>query len=124
MLKKVISTSKIFALIGLLITLAQMLFDLLNVANLNENTKIYVGAIGMVLAIINSGFKQFFDKNIDNRTIYLQLLLFIGFVAGGILDHFNQLDFLGQDTTAVMRVTLTFISTSIPIIIKTINEIE
>lgn len=124
MFTKAISTSKLFAIIGLLITLAQMLFDLLNVANLNDSSKMYVGAIGMVLAIVNSGFKQFFDKKIDNKTIYLQVLLFIGFIAGGILDHFHQLEFLGEDTTAVMRVSLTFISTSIPIIIKTINEME
>ena len=114
--------TKIFKIIGLLLILSQTLFDTLNVLQLSNESKMIIGAIAMFTAVANAGFKQYFDSNISNYTLIVQVLLFISFVCGGVMEHFNQLDFLGEETTAIIRVSLTFTTTAIPIIIKTIDE--
>lgn len=114
--------TKIFKLIGLLLILSQTLFDTLNVLQLSNESKMIIGAIAMFTAVANAGFKQYFDSKIDNQTIWVQVLLFIAFVSGGVMEHFHQLDFLGEETTSIIRVCLTFATTSVPIVIKTIKE--
>lgn len=114
--------TKIFKIIGLLLILFQLLFDTINVLQFSEETKMIIGASAMFIAVANAGFKQYLDNNISNYTLIVQVLLFISFVCGGVMEHFNQLDFLGEETTALIRVCLTFTTTAIPIIIKTIDE--
>lgn len=122
-MKKAINQSKLFIVIGLLLTLLQLLFDTLNVSNFSEQTITIIGAIGVFLSILNSGFKQYFDSTISDKTLWIQALLFVAYVAVGLLDKFDLLP-LNDELKAIVRIVLTFIANSVPIVIKTLSTEE
>ena len=122
-MKKAINQSKLFIVIGLILTLLQLLFDTLNVSHFSEQTTVIIGAIGIFLSILNSGFKQYFDSTISNKTLWIQALLFVAYVAGDLLDKFDVLP-LNDELKAIVRIVLTFIANSVPIVIKTLSTEE
>ena len=115
-------TKSIFSAIALSIALVQMFLDTANAANFSATTKMYIGAGAMFIAIVSTGFKQYFDNEIDNRTLYIQVLLFVAYVAGGLLQQLGELDFLGADVQSLLRLFLTFISLAVPLIVKAIDK--
>jgi hypothetical protein len=117
------STSRIFLLIGTLVMIMQIIFDTLNVSNLSPNIHAYIGAGSMLLVLISSGLKQYFDPKINSGTIIIQACLFVAFVTGGVLDQFDLLPF-GEEVKGILRIVLTVIANSMPIIIKTITQEE
>ena len=122
-MKKAIKQSKLFIVIGLILTLLQLLFDTLNVSHLSEQTTVIIGAIGIFLSILNSGFKQYFDSTISDKTLWIQALLFVAYVAVGLLDKFDLLP-LNDELKAIVRIVLTFTANSVPIVIKTLSTEE
>lgn len=120
-MNKAINQSKLFIVIGLVLTLLQLLFDTLNVSNLSVETKTVIGAAGIFLALICSGFKQYFDPSISNATLWIQALLFAGYVAGGLLDKFDMLPF-NDEWKSIIRIILTFTVNAVPIVIKTMTS--
>lgn len=122
-MKKAINQSKLFIVIGLILTLLQLLFDTLNVSHFSEQTTVIIGAIGIFLSILNSGFKQYFDSTISDKTLWIQALLFVAYVAVGLLDKFDLLP-LNDELKAIVRIVLTFIANSVPIVIKTLSTEE
>lgn len=115
-------TKDIFSALALCIALVQMFLDLMNTANFGETTKMYIGAGAMFITIIATGFKQYFDGDLSNKTIWIQVLLFFAYVAGGLLQQMGELDFLGADVQSVLRLSLTFISLAVPLMLKTIDN--
>lgn len=113
--------SRIFLLVGLVFTFLQMLFDTLNVSNISADAHSYIGAGAMLLVLLSSGFKQYFDPKINNGTVFIQIGLFIVFVAGGLLDKFDILP-LNEEVKGILRIALTMLTNFIPIIIKTITQ--
>jgi len=122
-MKQAINQSKLFIVIGLILTLLQLLFDTLNVSHFSEQTTVIIGAIGIFLSILNSGFKQYFDNTISDKTLWIQALLFVAYVAGGLLDKFDVLP-LNDELKAIVRIVLTFTANSVPIVIKTLSTEE
>jgi ABC-type multidrug transport system permease subunit len=122
-MKNAINKNKIFILIGLIFTLLVLLFDTLNVSNLSIETKTSIGAIGIFLSILSSGYKQYFDPKINDVTLWIQALLFFAYVSGGLLDKFNLLP-LNDEWKSILRIVLTFIVNSVPIVIKTLSTEE
>lgn len=122
-MKKAINQSKLFIVIGLILTLLQLLFDTLNVSHFSEQTTVIIGAIGIFLSILNSGFKQYFDSTISDKTLWIQALLFVAYVAGDLLDKFDVLP-LNDELKAIFRIVLTFTANSVPIVIKTLSTEE
>lgn len=121
-MSKIIGNSKLFIAFGLLIAFMQLLFDTLNVAGLASNYTVYIGAIGMLLAIVHSGVEQYLSKEIDDKTLYIQLALFVAFVGGGVLDKLDYLP-LNDEAKSIIRVVLTMLTNFIPIALKTINSL-
>ena len=121
-MSKIIGNSKLFIAFGLLIAFMQLLFDTLNVAGLASNYTVYIGAIGMLLAIVHSGVEQYLSKEIDDKTLYIQLALFFAFVGGGVLDKLDYLP-LNDEAKSIIRVVLTMLTNFIPIALKTINSL-
>jgi len=120
---QIIKQSKVFIIIGTTLTLLQLLFDTLNVSHLSVETKTIIGAIVMLLSIVASGFKQFFDPKINDFTLWIQAILFFAYISGGLLDNFDMLPF-NDEWKSIMRIILTFTANAVPILIKRINEIE
>jgi hypothetical protein len=110
-----------FGIIAVIITLVQMFLDVLNKGNLPENSKMWIGAGAMLISIINSGWKQYFDRKIDSSTIWIQVLLFGAFISGGVMQEMGKLDFLGADIQSQLRMALTFITMAVPVVVKQIN---
>lgn len=110
-------------LIGLLLTLSQLLLDTLNVAKFSTQTTVYIGALGILISIIRSGYIQYFDSGISNETLIIQVLLFILFVAGGVLDKLEILPF-NEEWKSIIRLILTFIINAIPLILNTVKNLE
>ena len=121
-MSKIIVNSKLFIAFGLLVTFLQLLFDTLNVAGLGKDSTVYIGAIGMLLAIVHSGVEQYLSKEIDDKTLYIQLALFFAFVGGGVLDKLDYLP-LNDEAKSIIRVVLTMLTNFIPIVLKTINSL-
>ena len=115
-------TKSIFSAIALSIALVQMFLDTANAANFSATTKMYIGAGAMLVTIIATGFKQYFDGDLSNKTIWIQVALFAAYVAGGLLQQLGELDFLGADVQSLLRLFLTFISLAVPLVVKTIDK--
>jgi hypothetical protein len=122
-MKQAINQSKLFIVIGLILTLLQLLFDTLNVSHFSEQTTVIIGTIGIFLSILNSGFKQYFDSTISDKTLWIQVLLFVAYVAGSLLDKFDLLP-LNDELKAIVRTVLIFTANSVPIVIKTLSTEE
>ena len=120
-MKKAIISQSNYVIIGLVLVGVQMLLDTLNLANLSQETKTIIGAIGMATALLISGFKQYFDPKIDNGSIVIQALLFAVYVGGGLLELLGKMP-LNSDVSAIVRVILTFATSYIPIILNAINN--
>lgn len=119
---QIIKQNKWFAITALILMLSQLFLDTLNVANFNTNTTVWIGAIGMFISIVNAGFKQYFS-DIDNSTIYIQVLLFVAYIAGGVLDQLDILPF-NDDWKSIIRLGLTFISSSVPMVLKFLKDYD
>lgn len=119
---QVIKQNKWFALTALILMLSQLFLDTLNVAKLSAQTTIWIGAIAMLIAIINAGFQQYFS-DLPNSTIWVQVLLFVGYISGGILDKLEMLPF-SEDGKSIIRLALTFISSAIPLVLKFLKDYE
>ena len=117
---KIITKSKWFIIGGLVITFLQLLFDTLNVAGLNGNVTMWIGASIMFAGLIYSGLKQFFDEEYDNITLWIQICLFGAYFVGGVLDNLDMLPF-SEEGKSIIRTVLTAINSFIPIVIKTIQ---
>ncbi len=122
-MKKAIITQSNYVIIGLVLVGVQMLLDTLNLANLSQDTKTIIGAIGMASALLVSGFKQYFDPKIDNGSILIQALLFAVYVGGGLLEVVGEMPF-NDEVAAIVRVILTFATSYIPIILNAVNNSE
>ncbi len=122
-MKKAIITQSNYVIIGLVLVGVQMLLDTLNLANLSQDTKTIIGAIGMTSALLVSGFKQYFDPKIDNDSILIQALLFAVYVGGGLLEVVGEMP-LNDEVAAIVRVILTFATSYIPIILNSLNNSE
>lgn len=122
-MKKAIITQSNYVIIGLVLVGVQMLLDTLNLANLSQDTKTIIGAIGMASALLVSGFKQYFDPKIDNGSILIQALLFAVYVGGGLLEVVGEMP-LNDEVAAIVRVILTFATSYIPIILNALNNSE
>lgn len=120
---KVISKNKTMVIVGLLFTFLQLLFDTLNVAKFSTQTTVYIGAFGMLFSLLRTGWIQYFESDITNTTLWIQISLFCVYVAGGILDKLDILPF-NDEWKSIIRVVLTLFTNFIPIVLKTLNEIE
>lgn len=120
-MKKAIITQSNYVIIGLVLVGIQILLDTLNLANLSQDTKTIIGAIGMASALLVSGFKQYFDPKIGNSSIVIQALLFAVYVGGGLLEVVGEMP-LNDEAAAIVRVVLTFATSYIPIILNAINN--
>lgn len=120
---KVISKQKWYVAGVLIITFAQLLFDTLNVSGLGGEGTTMIGAIAMFGSIFFSGVKQYFDEEIGNGSLLIQVLLFIAFVTGGVLDNLDMLPF-NDESKSIVRLSLTMLTNYIPLAIKQINAIE
>lgn len=120
---KVISKNKTMVIVGLLFTFLQLLFDTLNVAKFSTQTTVYIGAFGMLFSLLRTGWIQYFESDITNTTLWIQISLFCIYVAGGILDKLDILPF-NDEWKSIIRVVLTLFTNFIPIVLKTLNEIE
>ncbi len=120
---KIISKNKTMVIVGLLFTFLQLLFDTLNVAKFSTQTTVYIGAFGMLFSLLRTGWIQYFESDITNTTLWIQISLFCVYVAGGILDKLDILPF-NDEWKSIIRVVLTLFTNFIPIVLKTLNEIE
>ena len=120
-MKKVIITQSNYVIIGLVLVGVQMLLDTLNLANLSQDTKTIIGAIGMASALLVSGFKQYFDPKIGNSSIVIQALLFAVYVGGGLLELVDEMP-LTDEAASIVRIILTFATSYIPILLNAINN--
>lgn len=119
---QIIKQNKWFALTALILMLTQLFLDTLNVAKLSAQTTIWISAIAILISIINAGFQQYFS-DLPNSTIWVQVLLFAGYISGGILDKLDMLPF-SEDGKSIIRLALTFLSSSIPLILKFLKDYE
>ena len=120
-MKKAIISQSNYVIIGLVLVGVQMLLDTLNLANLSQETKTIIGAIGMASALLVSGFKQYFDPKIGNSSIVIQALLFAVYVGGGLLELVDEMP-LTDEAASIVRIILTFATSYIPILLNAINN--
>ena len=120
---KIVLKQKWYILIGLILTGMQLLFDTLNVSDIDVDAKVLIGASSMGLALIVSGYKQYLDPNTANATLWVQVLLFVVYVCGGILEIIDKMP-IGDDAASITRTILTFITSYIPVIITTYNNLD
>jgi len=120
---KIISKNKTMVIVGLLFTFLQLLFDTLNVAKFSTETTIYIGAFGMLFSLFRTGWIQYFESDIADTTLWIQISLFVVYVAGGVLDKLDILPF-NDEWKSIIRVVLTLFTNFIPIVLKTLNEVE
>ena len=113
--------SRIFLLLGMVFMLLQIIFDTVNASNLSTEFHSYIGAGSMLMVLIATGFKQYFDPKINSGTIFIQIGLFVVFVAGGLLDKFDVLP-LTEEVKGIVRIVLTVLTNFIPIMIKTVTQ--
>lgn len=94
-------------IIGLL-PMLQVLFDTINVAQVGENVKMYVGASLMLLILIVNAFKIYFDPNKSNNALWLTIVMAVLFVVGGVLDQLDIFN-LNEKWQGIVRTIATLL---------------
>lgn len=122
-MSKIVLQNRWYIIIGLIITGVQLLFDTLNVSNIDVDAKVLTGASSMGLALIVSGYKTYLDPNTANATLWVQVLLFLVYVCGGILEILDKMP-IADDAASITRTILTFVTSYIPVIITTYNNLD
>ena len=120
---KIISKNRTMIIVGLIFTFLQLLFDTLNLGNFSAETTVYIGAFGMLFSLLRTGWIQYFNENLSNKTLLIQILLFLVYVFGGVLDKLDVLPF-NDEWKSIIRVVLTLFTNFIPVVLKTLNEVE
>lgn len=119
---KVITNNKVMVIVGLFFTFLQLLFDTLNLGKFSLETTVYIGAFGMLFSLIRTGWIQYFESDIKDSTLWIQIALLVVYVAGGILDKLDILPF-NDEIKSIVRVILTLFTNFIPIVLKTLKDL-
>lgn len=107
-MKKIINTTKIAEAIAIILIVLQGLTDLLHTMPVQESTVKIVAAVIMLLTFIVTASNQYLNEYISNKSLWLTLILFIGYIAGGITDYLNFLS-LSPNAEAWLRFAISAI---------------
>lgn len=108
---------KLFLVVGILLSTAQMLVDTLNQLSLPEDARVKVAAALMLSILFLDGAKRYFDPDTQTNTLWVTVSLFVIYVAGAVADHLNYLTDLGVTAQA-----LTYMRLGFSVITITLNQ--
>lgn len=114
---------KIYSVIVSLIPALQAVLDTFNAANVNNNMRMYIGASLILLLIILQGFQIYFNPDIKDKALWVSIVAFIGYIAGGIIDHLQLFAFT-DEATSIIRLVFTLIIVFVNAIVKQYNTID
>lgn len=118
---KLVKNTKFYMIVSIILVICSIVFDNLNVLHLPGKESAWIGFIAMTLTLINAGFKQLASATTDNKTIWINVGLFVAFLAGGILNKFDLIP-LSPELQAGLRTVLIMLSTSIPKIVEQVKS--
>jgi hypothetical protein len=118
---KLLKNTKFYTITSIVLVILAIIFDNLNVLNLPAKEAMWIGFVAMTLTLINAGFKQLASVNTDNKTIWINVALFVAFLAGGILNKFDLIP-LSPELQGGLRTILIMLSTSIPRIVEQVKS--
>jgi hypothetical protein len=118
---KLLKNTKFYTITSIVLVILAIIFDNLNVLNLPAKEAMWIGFVAMTLTLINAGFKQLASVNTDNKTIWINVALFVAFLAGGILNKFDLIP-LSPELQGGLRTVLIMLSTSIPRIVEQVKS--
>lgn len=108
---------KLFLVVTILLSTAQMLVDTLNQLNLPEESRTKVAAALMLSILFLDGAKRYFDPTTKTNTLWVTASLFVIYFVGALADHANYLTDLGVTAQA-----LTYMRLGFSIITITLNQ--
>jgi hypothetical protein len=118
---KLLKNTKFYTITSIVLVILAIIFDNLNVLNLPAKEAMWIGFVAMTLTLINAGFKQLASATTDNKTIWINVALFVAFLAGGILNKFDLIP-LSPELQGGLRTILIMLSTSIPRIVEQVKS--
>lgn len=122
-MKKIISNNKFaYSVIISMIPALQATLDTFNAANLQNESRVYVSAILMLALIILQGIQTYFNPEIKNTALWISIVAFIGYVAGGIIDNLQIIQ-LSEENASVIRLAFTLIVVFSTSIVKQYNTL-
>lgn len=120
---KLLKNTKFYMITSIILVIFSIVFDNLNVLHLPPKESAWIGFLAMTLTLINAGFKQLASATTENKTIWINVGLFVAFLAGGILNKFDLIP-LSPELQAGFRTILIMLSTSIPKIVDQVKQAD
>jgi hypothetical protein len=117
---KILKNTKFYMITSIILVIVSIVFDNLNVLNLPAKESAWIGFLAMTLTLINAGFKQLASTKTDNKTLWINVALFVAFLTGGILNKFDLIP-ISNELQSGLRTILVMISTSIPKILEQVK---
>lgn len=114
---------KIYSVIVSLIPAVQATLDTFNAANVNSNVRMYIGAGLILLLIILQGIQIYFNPDIKDKALWVSAVAFIGYIAGGIIDHLQLFAFT-DEASSIIRLAFTLIVVFTNAIVKQYNSVN
>jgi hypothetical protein len=108
---------KIFLVVTVLLSTAQMLVDSLNQLSLPEESRVKVAAVLMLAILFLDAAKRYFDPETQTNTLWVTAGLFVVYFIGALANHINLLEDLG-----VTGQSLAYVRLSFSIITITLNQ--
>jgi CDP-diglyceride synthetase len=108
---------KLFLVVTIMLSTAQMLVDSLNQLNLPDESRTIAAAVLMLSILFLDGARRFFDPSTQTNTLWVTAGLFAIYFVGALADHANYLADLGVNNQALAYMRLGF-----SIIIITLNQ--
>ncbi len=112
---------KLYQILIALIPTIQIAFDAINSIGLEDDIRTIIGGSLILTMLILNGIKQYFDPLIKNTAVGISILLFFGYVAGGIIDHLEVFNF-SENTDAIVRTAMLVIVSASGALSKTLFE--
>lgn len=92
-IKKTFSNTRIGMVLSVLLMCLQSLADMTNVMPLNDSQKVYVVPTIMLLIFVVDALNKYFNLYISNKSLWFTLILFIGYLGGGLYDYLSPFNF-------------------------------
>jgi len=114
---------KIYSVLVSLIPAVQATLDTFNAANVSSNVRMYIGAFLILILIILQGVQIYLNPDIKDKALWVNVVAFIGYVAGGIIDHL-QLIALTDEISSIIRLAFTLIVVFTNALVRQYNTVD
>src|SRR6218665_3578629 len=99
---------KIYSVIVSLIPAVQAVLDTFNAAKVSDDMRMYIGAGLIFLIIVLQGIQIYFNPEVKNTALWVNVLALTGYVAGGVIENLNLIS-LSEEAASIIRLAFSLI---------------